>query len=124
MFWSGMGPGIGICVLIGICFIYQSIIRQRDFALLIPLSFVITLGALVTQQFNPLNRYYLPIYPILIVFGGFGIQRLWTGALFRFRSHTNVKVAWGLVLLGCGLIMSMSVLWGIGFVKGFIHESV
>ena len=122
MFWSGMGPGIGICVLIGMCFIYQSIIRQRDFALLIPLSFVITLGALVTQQFNPLNRYYLPIYPILIVFGGFGIQRLWTGALFRFRSHTNVKVAWGLVLLGCGLIMSMSVLWGIGFVKG-VYQS-
>ena len=33
--------------------------------------------ALVNQQFNPLIRYLLPAYPIVIAFGGYGIYRLW-----------------------------------------------
>ena len=60
MLWSGMGPGISVCVLIGIVFVCREILHRKDFSLLIPISFVIALGALVTTQFNPLNRYYLP----------------------------------------------------------------
>ena len=72
-----MGPPLAIAALIGLYFICSEIIKRRNFTLLIPLSFVLIMLALVSQQFNPLIRYLLPAYPIVITFGGYGIYRLW-----------------------------------------------
>ena len=123
MFWSGMGPATSICVLVGMGFIGRRILREHDFSLLIPVSFLLALGGLVTQQFNPLNRYYLPIYPILIVFGGFGIHKLWVGASRRLRAHEPNKIAWNCVLLFCVLTIGVVLFWGIGFVNGVYQKT-
>ena len=123
MFWSGMGPGISVCVLIGIVYVCREILYRKDFSLLIPISFIIALGALVTTQFNPLNRYYLPVYPMLIAFGGFGIQRLWVGAVRRLKSQQHDKVIWGCVALLCSLITGVVLIWGAGFVNGVYQKT-
>jgi YYY domain-containing protein len=123
MFWSGMGPGTSICVLVGIAFVGRKILRHHDFSLLIPVSFILALGGLATQQFNPLNRYYLPIYPVLIVFGGFGIHKLWVGASRRLRAHEPNKILWNCVLLFCGLTIGIAFFWGVGFVNGVYQKT-
>ena len=123
MLWSGMGPGISVCVLIGIVFVCREILHRKDFSLLIPISFVIALGALVTTQFNPLNRYYLPVYPMLIACGGFGIHRLWVGAVRRLKSQQHDNIVWGSVALFCSLTMGVVLIWGAGFVNGVYQKT-
>ena len=123
MFWSGMGPGISMCVLIGIAFVCREILRKKDFSLLIPISFIIALGALVTTQFNPLNRYFLPVYPMLIAFGGFGFHRLWVGAVRRLKGQQRDKIVWGCVALVSGLTMGLVLIWGAGFVNGVYQRT-
>ena len=77
IFWHGMGPGLAVAVLVGLWLTVSEVIRKRNHMLIIPLSFAIVMLGLVSQQFNPLIRYLLPVYPIAITFGGFGIYRLW-----------------------------------------------
>jgi len=116
IFWHGMGPALAIAVVIGLWFTVSEIIRKRNYVLMIPLSFVIVMIGLVSQQFNPLIRYLLPVYPTAAIFGGFGIYRLWhwgkkqkivsgsKGALYRFSQGVSVILVGGTLFWGCAFV--------------------
>ncbi|MDP6298973.1 MAG: DUF2298 domain-containing protein [Acidimicrobiales bacterium] len=122
IFWSGMGPAISIAVCIGLALGVAEIIRRSNFMLLAPLSFVVVMVGLVAQQFNPLIRYLLPMYPTVIVFGGYGIYRLWLYGVSRFKEHGRSGLLGKSAVIGASLCLGLSIFWGVAFVNGIYNS--
>ena len=123
IFWSGMGPALSIIVCIGLGLAIREVLRKANYLLLAPLCFVILMFMVVSQQFNPLNRYLLPIYPTVIVFAGYGIFRLLTYGINNFRSRGFVGASGKSAITASGLLLCFSVLWGVGFINGVYNSS-
>ncbi len=123
IFWHGMGPALAIAVLVGLCIAGHEIIKERNQILLIPLSFILVMLGLVSQQFNPLIRYLLPAYPVAIIFGGYGIYRLWhSGRDKKFALLRKVSFPQMSRLTAIALV-AVSIFWGAAFVNGIYNNS-
>ena len=78
---------------------------------------------LVSQQFNPLIRYLLPVYPIAITFGGFGIYRLWHWGKEK-KIIAEKKIALYRLSQGASAILVAGTLfWGCAFVNGIYNDT-
>lgn len=106
-FWWGLGAPLGLLAVTGIGWALWRLGRGRDLVLLVPLAVIAVLIGLVGVQFNPLNRYLLPAYPLAALFAGRAVTRLWD------REWRSTRMA------GAALVAA-SVLWGLAFVNG-IH---
>jgi len=123
VFWHGMGPALAITALIGLYFICSEIIKRRNFTLLIPLSFVLIMLALVSQQFNPLIRYLLPAYPIAITFGGYGIYRLWNWGREKRITLGDRSVLYRIGQCSAVVLVAGTLFWGSAFVNGVYDDT-
>jgi YYY domain-containing protein len=123
VFWHGMGPPLTCAVAIGISFVIYEIIAKGKRSLLIPLSFVILMLSLVSQQFNPLIRYLLPAYPIAITFGGYGIYRLWKWGEARTSLEGKSKVLGQVGQVAAVVLVGGTLFWGTAFVNGIYNNT-
>ncbi len=123
IFWHGMGPGLAIAVLVGLWLAVSEVIRKRNHVLIIPLSFVIVMLGLVSQQFNPLIRYLLPVYPIAITFGGFGIYRLWHWGKEKKITTEKKIVLYRLSQGASAILVAGTLFWGCAFVNGIYNDT-
>jgi YYY domain-containing protein len=104
-FWWGLGAPLGLLAFAGVGFALWRLLRGHDPVLLIPLVTLVVLVGLVGVQFNPLNRYLLPAYPLLAMFAARAVTRLWDRRARVWR------------LSAAGLV-ALSALWGLAFVNG------
>tara|TARA_B100000131_G_scaffold304226_1_gene329018 strand:- start:91 stop:4623 length:4533 start_codon:yes stop_codon:yes gene_type:complete len=123
IFWHGMGPTLAVAVLAGLYIAGLEIIKKQNITLIIPLSFVIVMLGLVSQQFNPLIRYLLPAYPIAITFGGYGIYRLW-----RWGEGKEIAIGKRPILRRiskgtAAILVAGTVFWGLAFVNGVYNDT-
>ncbi|MDG1845597.1 MAG: DUF2298 domain-containing protein [Acidimicrobiales bacterium] len=123
VFWHGMGPPLTSAVAIGIAFVIYEIIARGKRFLLIPLSFVIIMLSLVSQQFNPLIRYLLPAYPIAITFGGYGIYRLWKWGEVRTSLKGKSKALGRVGQVAAVVLVGGTLFWGTAFVNGIYNNT-
>lgn len=123
IFWSGMGPAISITVCLGLALGIREIIRNQNFILLAPLSAICVMVCLVAQQFNPLIRYLLPIYPTAIVFGGYGIYKLWIFGKVKVEEKYSWSVLSKAGTISAALLLSVSIFWGAAFINGVYNST-
>ena len=123
IFWSGMGPALTIAVCVGLVLATIEIIRNENFVLLAPLSFLAVMVGLVTQQFNPLIRYLLPMYPTAIVFGGYGIYRLYLYGTSNCHDGRVARLTSRFTVIGAGSILFLSIVWGVAFINGVYNST-
>ena len=123
IFWSGMGPALTIAVCVGLFLAVIEIIQNKNFVLLAPLSFLAVMVGLVTQQFNPLIRYLLPMYPTAIVFGGYAIYRVCLYGTVRRHTRGFARIVSRSAIVGAGSILSLSIVWGVAFINGVYNST-
>lgn len=104
-FWWGLGPALGLLAFTGIAWALWRVVRGRDLVLLVPLATIVVLVGLVGVQFNPLNRYLLPVYPLAAMFAGRATTRLWD------RRQRLPRVA-------AGALVGVAALYALAFVNG------
>ncbi len=115
-FWWGMGPALGIAVVVGIVQSVADIVRRQRWILLLPLALLAVMAGLVSQQFNPLIRYLLPAYPTAVVLGAFGVVTVWNAGA---RAVTTHKARQGQVLKATAVsVVALTAFWGLAFVNG------
>ncbi len=123
IFWHGMGPTLAIATVLGLWLTIYEVTKKRKRILLIPLSFLFIMLGLVSQQFNPLIRYLLPVYPVATTFAGYGVYFLWQwGKDQNFLVGKN-KVLGRISQTTAVALIAGTLLWGAAFVNGIYNET-
>ncbi len=118
-FWWGMGPALGIAVVLGVVRAGIDVVARHRWILLLPLVYLALMLGLVSQQFNPLIRYLLPAYPVAIVLAGFGVVWLWdAGRSMAGARRPGVRFAGRPVQVLATLLVVVTALSGLAFVNG------
>ncbi len=118
-FWWGMGPALGLAVLVGAAKAVSDVIRRQRWVLLVPLALLVVMLGLVSQQFNPLIRYLLPAYPTAIVLGAFAVVWGWEAGLDATARATRAGKAWSRgARLAAAAVVGLTAFWGLAFVNG------
>jgi YYY domain-containing protein len=121
-FLWGMGPALGLAVVVGIVASVRAVLVRQRWELLLPLGFLAIMLGLVSQQFNPLIRYLLPAYPVAAALGAFGVITLWdigVGALSRPTAGARLGGR-GLQLVASAMVV-VTAFWGLAFVNGIYN---
>jgi YYY domain-containing protein len=79
VFW-GMGIPLGLASLAGFGLAFYELVRWRKMEHLLPVVYVGVTFVYHAITFVKFMRYFLPIYPFLILFAAYLINRLWTYA--------------------------------------------
>ncbi len=112
-FWWGMGPGLGLAVVIGTVVAVVAV-RRRRVGWLVPMGVIAVYLVLVSLQFNALIRYLLPAYPTAIVVAAVGVAWLW-GRSREVGSPRWWRMLTGGVAVAC---VAGTAFWGLAFANG------
>ncbi|HXH21488.1 MAG TPA: glycosyltransferase family 39 protein, partial [Dehalococcoidia bacterium] len=80
IFFFGLGPALSVAVAGSL--VYGSIrcLRRRDPATMLLIVWVVFFFLFIARGFNPTMRYFIPIYPSMVVLAAFGLVSLWDWA--------------------------------------------
>jgi YYY domain-containing protein len=122
-FLWGMGPALGLAVVVGVLAAARAVVLRRRFDILVPLSLLAIMLGLVSQQFNPLIRYLLPAYPAAIVLGAFGVVTIWdAGTRALARPNARATLGGNGLRLIAGAMVALTAFWGLAFVNGIYNN--
>ena len=79
----GLGLPLGLASLAGFALAVYELVRHRRLEHLLPVVYVAFTFVYHASMFVKFMRYFLPIYPFLILFAAYGIMRLWEYATAR-----------------------------------------
>lgn len=92
LFW-GMGLPLGLASLAGIALALYELIRYRKLEHLMLVAYVGITYLYHARMFVKFMRYFLPIYPFLILFAAYGIAWLWKFANEPDQSSTEDSIS-------------------------------
>ncbi len=112
MILYGMGITAGVAAWGGFCWALWQIIRGRSdwLAHLLPLAWGGGYFLFMGTRWVKSIRYFLPIYPVLLLLGAWGVWRLWE----RSRGNAGKRILAGVVI---GLTTIPTLLWANAFVQ-------
>jgi YYY domain-containing protein len=73
----GMGLPLAVAAFGSLIYASWRALRRNDTASLLLVVWVVVFFLFIARGFNPTMRYFIPIYPALIVLAGMGLVRLW-----------------------------------------------
>ncbi len=73
----GLGLPLALASFGGLAYTGWRIVRRRDFTGFLLLFWAVFFFWFIARGFNPTMRYFLPIYPTLVLLGAYGLLRLW-----------------------------------------------
>ena len=77
----GMGPAFGLIGWAGLLYAGLRVVRFREVRHLLLVAFVLVYFGFIGQQFSLYMRYFLPLYPVLAVLGGYLLVELMRGGM-------------------------------------------
>jgi YYY domain-containing protein len=83
----GLGLPLGVAAVLGFLLALYELLRNRMYAHLLPVLYVAATFTYHASNFVKFMRYFLPIYPFLVLFAAYLIVRLWQKA-FAPRSRS------------------------------------
>jgi hypothetical protein len=129
VFW-GMGIPLAAAAFGSLAYCIYRIGRKADLTTLLLVVWIVGYFFFVARSFNPTMRYFIAIYPCLIVLGAYGLVSLWDYArsrevltLLRGRlAPLNPYTRW--VFQGAVVVaIAGAVLWGLAFM-GVYREDI
>ena len=89
----GMGVPLALASFGSLAYAAWRGMKLKDMASLLLVVWIVAYFLFVTRGFNPTMRYFIPIYPALIVLAGFGLVRLW---LYAGSGAASSAIPWRL----------------------------
>ncbi len=99
VFW-GMGVPLALASFGSLAYAAGRGIKLKDAACLLLVIWIAAYFLFIARGFNPTMRYFIPIYPVLIVLAGFGLVRLWQ---YASTAAESTSIPWRLHRLRPGL---------------------
>jgi YYY domain-containing protein len=122
MFIWGMGPALGVAAGLGFFYVAWLFWRRRDLVLLVPLAWVAGYFIYMGGQFTMYLRYFLPLYPALIIFAAAMLLAIWSWATkaelpsaVRRRVQLGPGVVPAAVRTLAVAVPVLTVLWGLAY---------
>ena len=118
----GMGVPLALASFGSLAYAAWRGIKLKDAASLLLVIWIVAYFLFIARGFNPTMRYFIPIYPALIVLAGFGLVRLWQyasttaeSASVPWRLH-KLRPAFRPVLQGAVVVTVLgTALWALAF---------
>jgi uncharacterized membrane protein len=118
----GMGLPLGLAAWAGCLLAAADAYKRRHWALLLPLTWVVLIFLYQSTQFVKSIRYFLPIYPFLVLFAAFLVFRAW--AFFTGKEtgvfRRNRLLALALPAFAASLALAVVIgtaLWAFAFTR-------
>jgi YYY domain-containing protein len=118
----GMGPALGVTAWLGFFYVAWQCWRKRELVLLVPLVWVAGYFFYMGGQFTLYLRYFLPLYPALIIFAAALLMATWSWAAnaelpsaVRRRVRLGPGVVPAAVRTAAVAVPVVTVLWGLAY---------
>jgi len=118
----GMGLPLGIAAWGGFLWAAWRLIKKRETTNLLLLAWVALYFAYWGRSFNPTMRYFLPIYPALVLLAAYGLRELWglarSEALLIFLRRWPPRLAAAapsLLRVAAVAVVVLTALWALAF---------
>ncbi len=122
MVFFGLGAPMALAAAGSVAFCLFRIIRRGDFTTFLPLFWAAFFFLFIARGFNPTMRYFIPIYPGLIVVTAFGLVSLWDFAASERALQLATRLRPGLTrvapaVMRCAVVLTLAgaFLWAIAF---------
>ncbi len=128
----GLGLPLALATAGGMIFGAWRTVKRRDFAAFLPIIWIAVLFLFIGRGFNPTMRYFLPMYPMMVLLAAYGIISLWDyarsgraaamasrwperfGALRRFAAPAMAAAA--------ALAVAGAFVWGLAFIEVYRQD--
>ncbi len=111
----GFGPVAGLLAVAGVVLMAVRLLRDRDWPLLVPVSWLVAYGVVITVPEVRFLRYLAPLAPVLAVAAGLAVV---TGVDWLGRRFSRPSAA----LAGTAVLAAFA-LWAIAFVSIYAQEN-
>ncbi len=122
IFFWGLGVPLSLAALGGMSYAVSRIVRRGDFAGFLPVFWILFHFLFIARGFNPTMRYFLPIYPAMILMAAFAVVALWDFArserartLFTGRAAALNRAAVPAMRIAAGGVVAGALLWALAF---------
>jgi YYY domain-containing protein len=133
IFFFGLGPALSIAVAASTVYAAYRVVRKRDFATMLLIVWVVFFFLFIARGFNPTMRYFIPIYPAMVVLASLGLVSLWDWAAsgeaiswLRRRlpsvGEDAVRYTSAVLQTAVALVFIATLLWAIAFLGIYRQE--
>lgn len=128
----GLGLPLAAATAGGMIFGAWRIVKRRDFATLLPIIWIALLFLFIGRGFNPTMRYFLPMYPMMVLLAAYAIVSLWdyarSGRAAEMASRLPVRfgslrgIAAPAMATAAALAVIGAFVWGLAFIDVYRQD--